>query len=75
VTFPYAQFLYRINPIISDWLFFGATFLQLPAYMLIYYWSASASKGRFLVACGILILHGVAVWACFLPHGFYERFW
>jgi hypothetical protein len=74
VTFPYGEILYRMNPSGSRWLLILATLIQFPVYALICR-SASEKKLRVLAACGLVILHGIAVWACFLPREFYERFW
>ena len=74
MSFPYAHFLYRINPITDRWLLNLAVFIQFPVYTLVCL-SVSEWRKRVLAACALVILHGAALWACFLPHEFYERFW
>lgn len=72
--FPWNRILFRINPIMPDWLLSLTALLQMPMYALVI--GISWDKGyRIAVLAGVVVLHLVAVAACHLPHRFYEAFW
>ena len=74
VSFPFSKILNRVNPILPHFVPSTVGLVQFPLYALAYQLSPSRTA-RIITALALVVLHGLAVWACFLSHEFYERFW
>lgn len=74
VAFPFAQFAHRLNPGGPSWVCYLLAFAQFPFYAFAFQLPPT-KQVRLYAAVALVILHSLAVWACFLPDKFYERFW